>query len=231
MYLQARTQLLQRIRDDLHERADAGAFKDALLIRHLQRATEAIWDELTATVEGPGRVQEQRTIMPGDPAGYVPGSLVPMPSRWRRLVVVRRNGWPLEPGRVDRSELGQVPGRYWVDGPNQVTTLGLLAVSSAQLLTSEPWAQGDELDWIYIEQAPLWVDPSDATIDVVVDLASPEIADAVSAMAGARAVSRSDRDAYGKARAEFTGALQRMKLRSRDLHQRPRRAEDYQRRW
>jgi len=230
MYLQTRTQILERIRDDLHERADAGAFKDSLLIRHLQRATEAIWDELTATVEGPGRVQEQRTIAAGDPDGYVPGSLLPMPARWRRLVVVRRNGYALEPGTVDRVELGRVSGRYWMDGPNQVTSLGLLAVASAQLLTSEPWAQGDELDWIYIEQAPLWVDPSDATIDVAVDLASPEIADAIAAMAGARAVSRSDRDAYGKGRAEFTSALQRMKLRSRDLHQRPRRAEDYQRR-
>lgn len=224
--------MLQRIRDDLHERADAGAYKDSLLIRHLQRATEAIWDELTSVVEGPGRVQEQRTIAAGDPDGYVPGSLVPMPARWRRLVVVRRNGCPLEPGTVDRVELGRVPGRYWVDGPNQVTSLGLLAVSSAQLLTSEPWAQGDELDWIYVEQAPLWVDPSDAAIDVQVDLATPEIADAVSAMATARAVSRSDGEALGRARAEFSSALTRLKSRSRDLQQRPRRAEDYQgRRW
>jgi len=228
MYLVSRAQMVELVREDLHEPTSGGAFTDAKTVRHMQRALDLVWDELTAQVEGPGRVQEQRTIAVGDPDGYVPGNLVPMPARWRRLVVVRQNGARLGEGRPDRADIGCAL-RYWVDGPNQVTSGGLLVPYSARLLTSTPWAAGDELDWIYVERAPLWVDPADATRDVQVDLASDEIATAIAAVAAARAVARSDREALGRARGELTAQLQRFKNRARDLHQRPRRLSDYQR--
>jgi hypothetical protein len=229
MYLVTRAQMLQLVRDDLHEQRDAGAYTDARLIAHLQRATGDVWPELTAKVEGPGRVQEQRTIAAGDPDGYVPGNLVPMPARWQRLVVAWANGQRLDPGREDRADQTD-PGRYWIDGPNQVTSGGLLTPYSARLLTSFDWAAGDVLEWLYVEQAPLWTDPTDPTISVQVDLGLEAVASAIAGMAAARANAKGDREAYTRNRTMASEAMAQFRVRRNDQQQSPRSFASYARR-
>jgi hypothetical protein len=144
-----------------------------------------------------------------------------MPARWRRLVVVRRNGYRLTPGDVEQDDAQRgAAGSYWVEGPTQVDTT--LAVSSAVLLTSTAWVAGDVLSWVYVQQAPLWTDPADATLDVVVDLATAEIARAAAHLAGAMSIARGDASALGRAQGELAAAVEKFKRRSRDLAQRPR---------
>lgn len=231
MHLQSRSQLISEVRDYLHEQADAGAYKTDVLLRHLQRALDDVWDELTASTEGPGRLTLTKTIAVGDPDGYVPGSELPMPARWRRVVVVRRNGTRLAPGDPEQEDLeAGRSGYYWIEGPDQeVDGGGLLAPAPAVLVTSDAWAAGDVLKLRYVAQAPLLTDPTDATIDVQVDLGGAEIASAVAHVAGARAVARGDDRALARARGELAEALARFRTRSRDAHQRPRRLADYQR--
>jgi hypothetical protein len=215
------------VRQDLQEPSSAGAYTNERLIPFLQRAIDDVWEELTAMVEGPGRVHDTITITAGDPDGYVPGTLVPMPARWQRLVIVYQNGRELVPGRPDRADLG-ITGRYWIDGPNQVEDGGgLLVPSSANLLTSQAWSQGDTLEWLYTELPPLWVDPSDSTIDVQVDLVSPAIASGISAVAAARANARGDSEGYQRAQAQLAQAMAKFRARREDQQQKPRALRDY----
>jgi hypothetical protein len=222
--------LVSEVRDYLHEQADAGAYRTDALVRHLQRALDEVWDELTASTEGPGRLTLAKTIAVGDPDGYVPGAELPMPARWRRVVVVRRNGARLVPGDPEQEDIeAGRPGYYWIEGPDQEVSGGLLAPASSVLVTSDAWEAGDVLKIRYVAQAPQLVDPADATIDVQVDLGGAEIASAVAHLAGAAAVARGDERALGRARASVVEALARFRTRSRDAHQRPRRLADYQR--
>lgn len=225
-YLRSRSQLLARVRRDLHEANIA----DARILDHLQDATEEIWDDLTAIVDGPGRVREERTIAALDPDGYVPGNALPLPVRWLRFVprTIRQNGARLKPGRPDRDDI-EVPGRYWIDGPTQDPGVGgQLVAASAVLLTSSAWVAGDVLEWLYVQQAPLWRDPTDATIDVLVDLATPSIEAALSRYTAARVVARGDDVALGRARSELGVAIERYNRSKQSLAPRPRRVRDYQ---
>jgi hypothetical protein len=230
MYLRLRSQVLERVRLDIHETGNAGAYTDARLIAHLQVATDAVWEKISAQVDGPGRVHEVRTIAASDPDGYVPGNALPLPARLLRLVpdTLRRNGGLLAPGREDRADFG-LGGRYWIDGPTQATVGGLLTAVPGVLLTSTAWSQGDQLEWLYVERAPLWVDPTNGARDVAVDLVSTSIESAIAAITGARATAKNDRESLARARGVLAEELARLDDRIPDIDQ-PHRLADYRRR-
>lgn len=230
MYLRSRSLVLARIRLDAHEPRNSGATTDDLLVQHLQVATDAVWERVAARSDGPGRVHETRTIAPGDPSGYVPGSVLPLPARFLSLVpdTLRQNGALLLPGRDDRNDFN-VGGRYWLDGPTQATVLGLLQPVPRTLLTSTPWSSGDLLEWMYIERAPQWVDPADPARDVQVDLVSTSIESAIVAITVARATAKGNREDLARARAVQAEELDRLDERAPDLEQ-PHRLVDFRRR-
>jgi hypothetical protein len=228
MRVRPRSELLTLLRDQLHEPVAAGAYTDARLVPHLQWALDEAWEELTATVEGPGRVHQDITIALAHPDGYVPGFTVPMPARWLRMVVVQRNGVPLEQGRPDRTDIGE-PGRYWVDGPGQETVLGVLQAVPGVLLTSEAWVAGDVLRWLYVAQAPRLVDPASPGTDTTVDLMTAAFEAAVVGLAAQRAVAKQDQVTLTRAARAAGEDVARMTRRKGDQHQGPVTLADYRR--
>ena len=228
MRTRTRSALLTLLRDQLHEPVSSGAYTDARLIPHLQWALDEAWEELTASVEGPGRVHQDITIAVGHPDGYVPGFQVPMPARWLRLVVVQRNGAPLTPGRPDRQDI-ELGGRYWVDGPGQETVLGVLQAVPGTLLTSDAWVAGDVLRWLYVDQAPRLVDPSSPGTDTTVDLMTAAFEAAVIGLAAERAVAKQDQVTLTRAARAAGDDVARMMRRKGDQHQGPVTLADYRR--
>jgi hypothetical protein len=212
-----RTQLLARLRDVIHETTSAGAYETARLIPHLQYALEEVWSDLTASEDGVGRVHENFTVAAGDPNGRVPGQSLPLPSLFAVLVAVRRNGRRLRPGTPDRREFNagfavsgsfSDPGRYWIDGPNQnISGVGAVTLTAATLLTTPNWAQGDVVEWVYIQKPPLLIAPNDPnqvnpTLEITLDLLEASIVAAVVNLAATFATARGDDSAMQRARTE-----------------------------
>lgn len=210
-----RTQLLARLRDIIHEPTSSGAYETARLIPHLQYALEEVWSDLTAREDGVGRVHENFTVAAGDPNGRVPGQSLPLPSLFSVLVAVRRNGRRLRPGTPDRREFNAAatfsnaePGKYWIDGPNQnISGVGSVTLSSATLLTTPNWAQGDVVEWVYIQKPPLLIAPNDPnqtnpTLEITLDLLEASIVAAVVNLAATFATARGDDSAMQRARGE-----------------------------
>jgi hypothetical protein len=210
-----RTQLLARLRNVLHEQTSSGSYESSRLIPHLQYALEEVWSDLTAREDGPGRVHENFTVSASDPEQRFPGQALPLPSLLAVLVAVRRNGRRLRPGTPDRREFNAVatfsnaePGKYWIDGPNQeIVGGGVVNFVHATLLTTPDWAQGDIVEWVYIQKPPLLIAPNDPnqvnpTLEVTLDLLEAPIVAAVVNLAATFATARGDDSAMQRARTE-----------------------------
>lgn len=215
-FLITRTSLIQRVRTVAHEPADSGAYTAENIVAHLQYAIEEVWGDLTSSEDGVGRIHENFTITTGDPSGYVPGPSIPLPAAMATLVAVRRSGARLRRGSPDRREFshGTVNGvpavglRYWIDGPNQESNgLGTeLTLNMARLLVLPDFAEGETVEWVYIEKPPLLVAPTITVApfgpEVTLDLLEAAIVQAIVALAVAGVTSRGDDSALQRARAE-----------------------------
>lgn len=211
-----RTALLARLRNTIHEQSSSGAYETTRLIPHLQYALEEVWSDLTSSEDGVGRVHENFTVTAGDPNGRVPGQALPLPSLFSVLVAVRRNSYRLRPGTPDRREFSagasasapSYPGKYWIDGPNQnISALGAVTLTAATLLTLPDWAQGDVVEWVYIQKPPLLIAPNDPnqvnpTLEITLDLLESSIVAAVVNLAATFATARGDDSAMQRARTE-----------------------------
>lgn len=232
----SRAQLLHRVRVTAHELGLSGPWTDQQLTEHLQYAIDDVWEDLSAQEDGPGRVYEEFTIAAGDPLGRVPGQAIPLPALLMRLVDVWRGFEQSLPGRPDRAELkyrGQISlaagGWYWIDGSTQGRTGGgALDLDVATLLMVPEFAEGDGVTWLYVQQPPLVVDPTDPslgpdgiltaapTIAVTIDLDQPAVVNAVIAEAVSRAVARNDQEALARAERARAGAREQYLRRKRD---------------
>lgn len=226
-----RTQLLTRLRDCIHEQTSSGSYETALLIRQLQYALEEVWSDLTSSEDGVGRVHERFTVAAGDPNGRVPGQSLPLPTLFSVLVAVRRNGHRLRPGSSDRREFVGATGssnsladpcKYWIDGPNQnISGVGVVTLSAATLLTTPNWAQGDIVEWVYIQKPPLLVAPNDPnqinpTLEITLDLLESSIVAAVVNLAASFATARADDSALQRARTDAARVIANYFRRAHD---------------
>jgi hypothetical protein len=108
---------------------------------------------------------------------------------------------------VATSALGD-PAKYWIDGPNQnISALGAVTLTAATLLTIPDWAEGDVVEWVYIQKPPLLIAPNDPdqedpTLEITLDLLESSIVAAVVNLAATFATARGDDSAMQRARSE-----------------------------
>lgn len=212
-----RTEILERLRNVIHEQTSAGSYETSRLIPHLQYAIEEVWSDLTSSEDGVGRVHENFTVATGDPDGRVPGPALPLPSLLAMLVAVRRNGCRLRRGTPDRREFGGGtvatttlgdPAKYWIDGPNQnIDSGGAVTLTAATLLTVPDWREGDVVEWVYTQNPPLLIAPNDPdqvdpTLEITLDLLESSIVAAIVNLAATFATARGDESALQRARGE-----------------------------
>lgn len=225
-FLVTREDLRLQLREEIRYCSTSGAGSDVDLNRRLQREVNRVWERLVPTAQGVGQGALSVTITPGDPDGYEPGARIPLPSDFRRLVLLRVDRYepaPSTPQEVESYAVGAVTAPanvgllYYLTGPGQDTDVDPPVPTAQQVRLWPDWRAGQQVVLVYAVQPPTLGDPADAADDTIeLDLMHEPVVRYVVSRAAVRSVNREDQQGYQRAveeqmaaEDEFTRAIAR----------------------